>query len=62
MILSFNNICIWQRYLLRNAADFDIVDIILFTAVGIGLVYFVDFVYRKVRKTPKNSRADKDNP
>lgn len=39
----------WKWFLTRNA-NIDVLYIIVFTAIGIGLVYGIDFLYRRIKR------------
>jgi preprotein translocase subunit SecE len=42
----------WKWSLMRNA-HVNLLHILLFTAIGIGLIYSIDFIFRKIKNKTK---------
>lgn len=45
--------CLWRIRLVGRADHFNIVWILVFAAVSVGLVYGIDFLYKKLKQKRK---------
>jgi hypothetical protein len=50
-----------KRFIVSQVEDFELYYILGFGALAIGLIYAIDFVYRKIR-AKKNAVQSTDNP
>lgn len=44
---------LWRIRLVGHADHFNILWILVFAAVSVGLVYGIDFLYKKLKRKPK---------
>ena len=53
---------IWRLFPFQNVEHLEFIYIVAFTAVALGLIYAIDFMYKLITKNKKDKSGNKHEP